>query len=157
MGASSDKYGSISRSDNRRLGRHLPRIASGEGGWEEEEPAPKKPARRVPSTLSRGDSVVLPSSLGETSGSTIPSSRGEPLKPSKSENVQPPPSVPSTPNSKRRSIVVHTPKEGLATPRAEIAGDEMKGLMNAVGTLPSRGVAQDEGEGVTGELSFGRR
>ncbi|CAD6590875.1 MAG: hypothetical protein TREMPRED_005908, partial [Tremellales sp. Tagirdzhanova-0007] len=32
-----DKYGSISRTDRRRLGRHLPRIASDEGGWENDE------------------------------------------------------------------------------------------------------------------------
>jgi len=146
----SDKYGSISRGDNRRLGRHLPRIASGGEGWDEEEAAPRKPGRRVPSTLGRNDSVVLPSTMGETSASPQ-AHRAEPLGPSNTSNVPSEAAVLTTPASKRRSYVLHTPKEGLSTPRAEVAGEEMKGLMNAVGSLPSRGlVPTDDGEGVTG-------
>jgi Ras GTPase-activating-like protein IQGAP2/3 len=47
---------------------------------------------------------------------------------------------------------LHTPKEGLSTPRAEVAGEEMKGLMNAVGSLPSRNLVPDDNEGVAGAL-----
>ena len=149
--SSSGKYGSISRADNRRLGRHLPRIASGGEGWDEEEPvAAKKVVRRVPSNLAKVDSVILPSSLGETSA-TPPRTRAEPLGPSRTENASPAAQVPSTPSTKRRSYVLHTPKGGLTTPRPEVAGDEMIGLMSDVGSLPSRGVTTDEAEGVTGE------
>ena len=140
---SSGKYGSLSQGDRRRLGRHLPRIASGEGGWDEQPP----PTRRVPSTLGR-DSVVLPSSLGDTSSSTP--SETKVLGPSTFDNVQ---SVPSTPSTKRRSYLLHTPKDSSNSlmPRPEVAGEEMKGLMSAVGGLPARGSTRDDGEGVTGE------
>lgn len=153
---SGGKYGSISKSDNRRLGRHLPRIASGGEGWDEEEVPAKKSVRRVPSNLSRNESVVLPSSLGDISGSPKPAQteKAEPLGPSRSDNVPAAqsPSVPSTPASKRRSYVLHTPKEGLSTPRAEVAGEEMRGLMSAVGSTSVRGGTAESGEGVTGEL-----
>jgi len=131
------------------LGRHLPRIASGGEGWDEEEAPSRKSGRRVPSTLGRDDSVVLPSFMGETSASPQ-SQKTEPLGTSITDNIQTKPVVPSTPSAKRRSYVLHTPKEGLTTPRAEVAGEEMKGLMNAVGSLPSRGMVTDDSEGVTG-------
>jgi Ras GTPase-activating-like protein IQGAP2/3 len=146
-----DKYGSISRTDKRRLGRHLPRIASGEGGWEEEEGRTRVPSgrERVPSTL--GKSV---SSTEEAAPAAPARTKAEPLTPSSSDNRLPPASPTAT---KRRSgYLPQTPKgsisagTALLSPRAEVVGEEMKGLMSAVGALPSRGVAKDDGEGVTG-------
>ena len=150
--SSKDKYGSVSSSDRRRLGRHLPRIASGDGP---ELSGLSKARSRQPSTLGR-DSVVLPSSLGDTSASPPSNKTQEVLQPSTSENLLPSTGSTTTPGSKRRSYL---PKGNLVTstsggirPRAEVAGDEMKGLMSAVGGLPAKGTANDEGEGVTGEL-----
>ncbi|ORX39865.1 hypothetical protein BD324DRAFT_576164 [Kockovaella imperatae] len=146
--SSKDKYGSISSSDRRRLGRHLPRIASGEGGPETLEPV--KVVRRQPSNLGR-DSIILPSSLGDTSASPPPNKAGDVLQPSTLDNV---PSTPQgtihTPSTKRRSYLPNTitPTSKTLKPRAEVAGDEMKGLMNAVGSLPAKGT--DDGEAVTG-------
>ena len=144
----------ISGNDGRRLGRHLPRIVSGEGGWAEGG-SPRGPSRRIPSTLGRPDSVVLPSSLGETGSSPRTSKRPEPLSlsnetPAQSASV---PATPATPSTKRRSYLLHTPKEGLASPREEVAGEEMKGLMSAIGATPSLPGAHDDVEAVTGMTS----
>ena len=47
-------------------------------------------------------------------------------------------------------------KEQLGSPRPEVAGEEMKGLMSAVGALGIRGSARDGGEGVTGNCRAAR-
>ncbi|WWD15905.1 hypothetical protein CI109_100329 [Kwoniella shandongensis] len=175
-----DKYGSISRTDKRKLGRHLPRIASGEGGWDGEgSPGHGKgpsEGRRVPSTLGRTSEVPkMASETENTPPATKPTSREPPtptqavtpissrpteiLTPSLSENRQTESttSVPLTPTSKRRSAYIpFTPKGGFkdaigaASPRAELTGAEMKGLMSAVGSLPARGPAKSGDDGVTG-------
>ncbi|WVR05248.1 hypothetical protein IAU60_002260 [Kwoniella sp. DSM 27419] len=177
-----DKYGSISRADNRKLGRHLPRIASGGEGWEEQAKGLGKgpsEGRRVPSSLGRAanlprihpeeentppNTVIkakddLDSLSKATSTMSLRNKKSlEILTSSGSENrIAPTPSVPSTPTSKRRSAYMpYTPKStmptaiGALSPRPELTGAEMKGLMNAVGSLPSRGPAKDEDDGVAG-------
>ncbi|WVW83094.1 hypothetical protein I302_105112 [Kwoniella bestiolae CBS 10118] len=178
-----DKYGSISKTDRRRLGRHLPRIASGGEGWDEEASKghSKGPSegRRVPSTLGR--SSEIPKAENEEAENTPPSvppqdhktelkapstptasirnkKSLEILVPSTSQNQLPSqPSIPSTPSTKRRSAFMpYTPKSTIAnpigptSPRVELTGAEMKGLMSAVGSLPARGASNDEEDGVTG-------
>ncbi|WVQ98721.1 hypothetical protein IAU59_005852 [Kwoniella sp. CBS 9459] len=180
---SKDKYGSISKTDRRRLGRHLPRIASGGEGWEEDgsKGHAKGPSegRRVPSTLGRSSGV--PDVEQENKGITTPQIAQEAKKEEKpsvapapslrnkksleiltssgSENRIPsdPAPVPSTPSTKRRSAYMpYTPKStitnpiGPTTPRPELTGAEMKGLMSAVGNLPARGPSKDDDDGVTG-------
>ncbi|KAK8869822.1 hypothetical protein IAR55_000390 [Kwoniella newhampshirensis] len=175
-----DKYGSISRTDKRKLGRHLPRIASGEGVWDGEgaQAHGKGPSegRRVPSTLGRNSEVDTPNADRENTPpvsrkllteppvptSTITPSNIRPteiLASSFSENQQSNviPSAPSTPTSKRRSgYIPFTPKGGFkdpigaASPRAELTGAEMKGLMSAVGSLPARGATKGGDDGVAG-------
>jgi Ras GTPase-activating-like protein IQGAP2/3 len=75
------------------------------------------------------------------------------LAPSRSENrptAPASPTVPTTPTSKRRSAyLINTPRTEALRP--ELTGADMKGLMNAVGSLPARGAINDEGQGVTGE------
>ncbi|WVQ78096.1 hypothetical protein IAT38_000177 [Cryptococcus sp. DSM 104549] len=231
--AGAGKYGSISRTDKRRLGRHLPRIASGEGGWEGDEAKGhgKGPSegRRVPSTLGRSSEVAsqlakedaentppaeepapapkpalpsapvsaptpaskpgpiaIPQRFADptpTPGSptplpTTPSSISRAsrpanvLIPSRTDENRPIPSpgplssrsvksskdgkdpkedepaVPATP-SKRRSQFVPYSAMGPKSPRPELTGAEMKGLMSAVGSLPARGATEDE-DAVTG-------
>ncbi|KAK6902926.1 hypothetical protein I203_108186 [Kwoniella mangroviensis CBS 8507] len=178
-----DKYGSISKTDRRRLGRHLPRIASGGEGWDGDTAKgnSKGPSegRRVPSTLGRASEI--PKSAEEEGENTPPavsvqenktnlktpstptaSVRNkkslEILVPSTSQNHLPvQPSIPTTPTTKRRSAYMpYTPKStianpiGPASPRVELTGAEMKGLMSAVGSLPARGANNDEDDGVTG-------
>ena len=159
-----EKYGSISRTDRRRLGRHLPRIASGEGGWDNDEscqttaaPAALKLSissgrMSAESEHSKKRNVQLASRdetpVSETT-TTPPSKKkavSEVLVPSVTENHQTgPTSMRSTPNSKKRSVYLpQTPKAsvslatgiGLLSPRPEVVGAEMKGLMSAVGSLP---------------------
>ncbi|OCF36552.1 IQ domain-containing GTPase activating protein [Kwoniella heveanensis BCC8398] len=138
-----DKYGSISRTDRRRLGRHLPRIASGGEGWEEDgsKGHSKGPSdgRRVPSTLGR--SAEVPKSEEETEniapprveqvtkkqynpGATPPTPLRnkkslEILTSSGSENRTPsdPAPTPTTPSAKRRSAYMpYTPKSTIINP-----------------------------------------
>ena len=144
--ASKGKYGSISSSDRRRLGRHLPRIASGDAPLDSLETP--QPRLRQPSTLGR-DSVVLPSSLGDTTAfpPLIVEAKAEVLQPSTSDNVQQTPTT--TPSTKRRSYLPFTPKGSLSTPasgalkpRPEVAGEEMKGLMSAGGGITVQRINQ---------------
>ncbi|WVF72140.1 hypothetical protein IAT40_006952 [Kwoniella sp. CBS 6097] len=177
-----DKYGSISKTDRRRLGRHLPRIASGGEGWEDDgsKGHVKGPSdgRRIPSTLGRNSDIpkveqeaenIVPQVVQEAKKEEKPSAVPalslrnkkslEILTSSGSENRVPsePAPVPTTPSSKRRSAYMpYTPKSTIAnpigptTPRPELTGAEMKGLMSAVGSLPARGPAKDDEDGVTG-------
>ncbi|WWC69466.1 uncharacterized protein I206_103406 [Kwoniella pini CBS 10737] len=168
-----DKYGSISKTDRRRLGRHLPRIAS---GGEESHTKLSSEGRRVPSTLGKSSEIpkfeeeenTPPTPVQDrkaelkspsTPGGTMRNKKSlEILVPSTSQNQLPTrPSVPSTPNTKRRSAYMpYTPKStignsiGPTSPRPELTGAEMKGLMSAVGSLPARGMNNDEEDGVTG-------
>ena len=173
-----DKYGSISRNDKRPLGRHLPRIASGEGGWDDNEANGHKRERsgtsRMPSFLGRNPDSAdasaadnkLPSAYKSAlfrTTTTTPSSRPKPaeiLAPSVTEN-RPTQQVtaPPTPGSKRKdAFLPQTPKTslsaapgvGFVSPRPEVVGEEMKGLMSAVGSMPVRGASKDDGESVTG-------
>lgn len=177
------KYGSISRTDRRRLGRHLPRIASGEKGWEDDEASKgngnPSEARRVPSTLGKHSTILADSEeenkppgpkIGKkidghvttnfTPKASIARATLPPdiLAPSANEN-QPYPQasrVPSTPSKRRSQFMPLTPKSTITdainpkSPRPELTGEEMKGLMNAVGSLPARGDQKDEEDGVTG-------
>lgn len=177
LGASAgkDKYGSISKTDRRRLGRHLPRIASGGEGWEDEESGTLKPVQGERKSSSLGRAAIAPESPSAElsfngqktdsvrSTTTTPSSRpraAEVLTPSRTENRQVETAIlPTTPASKRRSAyLVPTPKAAdvLRGARPEVAGEEMKGLMNDVGALSVRGGGTDDSEGVTGgqTLSF---
>ena len=170
-GASSGKYGSLSTTDRRRLGRHLPRIASGGEGWEEEIGSTRTASEhpRVPSTLGRQEAAAAardtpPSPTKPVFASLSAPSRvraTEVLAPSSAPNVPRPASPVSAPtrDTKRRSV--HgppTPKPDLPTgvginsPRPEVAGAEMKGLMNAVGAMSVRNSTREAGEGVTGEI-----
>lgn len=172
-----DKYGSLSRTDKRRLGRHLPRIASGDGGWDDEVQnghmrGPSASDRRpsalgrssVDTSATRDSPPSVNANTAAPSVSMTPSSRPKPevLAPCTSENrPSHPASVPSTPGSKPKSAYLpQTPKSkssaasgfGLVSPRPEVAGEEMKGLMNAVGSMPVRGgTSKDDGEGLTGQ------
>ncbi|AFR93269.2 IQ domain-containing protein containing GTPase activating protein [Cryptococcus neoformans C23] len=177
------KYGSISRTDRRRLGRHLPRIASGEKGWEDDEASKGKDnaseGRRVPSTLGKHTTILADSeeenkpprpkigkkmdehvSTNSTPKSSIVRATQPPdiLAPSVNEN-QPQPQasrIPSTPSKRRSQFMPFTHKSAITdainpkSPRPELTGEEMKGLMNAVGSLPARGGQKDEDDGVTG-------
>lgn len=177
------KYGSISRTDRRRLGRHLPRIASGEKGWEDDEASKgngnPSEARRVPSTLGKHSTILADSEeenkppgpkIGKkidghvttnfTPKASIARATLPPdiLAPSANEN-QPYPQasrVPSTPSKRQSHFMPFTPKSTITdainpkSPRPELTGEEMKGLMNAVGSLPARGDQKDEENGVTG-------
>lgn len=177
------KYGSISRTDRRRLGRHLPRIASGEKGWEDDEASKgncnPSEGRRVPSTLGKHSTISADSEeenkppgpkIGKkidghvttnfTPKASIARATRPPdiLAPSANEN-QPYPQasrVPSTPSKRRSQFMPFTPKSTITdpinpkSPRPELTGEEMKGLMNAVGSLPARGDQKDEEDGVTG-------
>ncbi|RXK36438.1 hypothetical protein M231_06282 [Tremella mesenterica] len=160
-----DKYGSISKTDRRRLGRHLPRIASGGEGWDEEVvPGHKDTSeKRIPSILGRN--AIAPSKTENTPpiptpdrpSTSAPSSRPramDVLAPSTTTNhpnTVPSQSIPSTPSKRRSVMVAEKLKESLAsTPRPEVAGEEMKGLMSAVGALGVRGRSKEGGEGVTG-------
>jgi Ras GTPase-activating-like protein IQGAP2/3 len=177
-GSSSDKYGSISKTDRRRLGRHLPRIASGGEGWEGDETTERTVSGhpRVPSNLGRHSQPLSPSASKEEENipppspskpsytSTTAPSRpraAEVLAPSKSSNVPTPATPDSAPStvSKRRSAYMSPGNKpelpshvGVNAPRPEVAGEEMKGLMNAVGAMSVRGGAKDSAEGVTGKL-----
>ncbi|WWC90034.1 uncharacterized protein L201_004964 [Kwoniella dendrophila CBS 6074] len=184
--AGKDKYGSISKTDRRRLGRHLPRIASGGEGWEEDgsKGHSKGPSegRRIPSALGRSSEIskadnevevenTPPASVKETKSESKPIATPttnmknkkslEILVPSTSQNQLPSvpsvPSVPSTPSSKRRSAYMpYTPKStitnpiGPISPRPELSGEEMKGLMSAVGSMPARVKNNEEDDGVIG-------
>lgn len=201
-GGPKDRYGSISKTDRRRLGRHLPRIASGGEGWDEDEGArvPTDHAR-VPSGLSKPEeSAPIASTAKEVpppaaedrniKGLTVSQIPSTPtrhpramdvLTPSKNANIPPKQtqmfttstpsasvfgsssssasaSVPSTPTAaKRRSAYMGSTdkpflpsKVGLTSPRPEVAGADMKGLMSAVGNMSARGGPKDDNEGVTG-------
>nr|KIR50475.1 IQ domain-containing GTPase activating protein [Cryptococcus bacillisporus CA1280] len=177
------KYGSISRTDRRRLGRHLPRIASGEKGWEDDEASKgngnPSEGRRVPSTLGKHSTILADSEEenkppgpkigkkidGHVTTNFVPKASiaratrpPDILAPSANEN-QPYPQasrVPSTPSKRRSQFMPFTPKSTITdainpkSPRLELTGEEMKGLMNAVGSLPARGDQKDEEDGVTG-------
>lgn len=177
------KYGSISRTDRRRLGRHLPRIASGEKGWADDEASKgngnPSEGRRVPSTLGKHSTILADSEeenkppgpkIGKkidghvttnfAPKASIASATCPPdiLAPSANEN-QPYPQasrVPSTSSKRRSQFMPFTPKSTITdainpkSPRPELTGEEMKGLMNAVGSLPARGDQKDEEDGVTG-------
>ena len=122
-----DKYGSLSRADGRRLGRHLPRIASSEHGPD--------PARRLPSAItSTPAGIVKKRSTDILAASTAPNLPSVPFEQSP---------------SKRKSAYKIAP---LHTGRSEVAGEEMKGLMKDVGALPSRGTVGAD-DGVTGQVS----
>jgi Ras GTPase-activating-like protein IQGAP2/3 len=167
---SGDKYGSISKTDRRRLGRHLPRIASGGEGWEGDD-TPVSGHPRVPSTLGRKapespkeKNIPPPSPVKSTYTSTSAPTRTrtEVLAPIKSANVPSSPiSAPSTSTvSKRRSAYGGVVKPelpshvGVNSPRPEVAGEEMKGLMSAVGAMSIRNAPKDSADGVTGQLAF---
>lgn len=173
-GSSKDKYGSISKTDRRRLGRHLPRIASGGEGWEEEGgPSTGRTASghpRVPSTLGRDElkdakdaPLVSPVKPAFTSASAPSRPRAtEVLTPSTAPNVPPasPVSAPTSSVSKRRSAYLNQAGKpelptgvGITSPRPELAGADMKGLMKDVGSMSNRTVSRDA-EGVTGMLQF---
>lgn len=177
------KYGSISRTDRRRLGRHLPRIASGEKGWEDDEASKgngnPSEGRRVPSTLGKHSTILADSEEenkppgpkigkkidGHVTTNFVPKASiaratrpPDILAPSANEN-QPYPQasrVPSTPSKRRSQFMPFTPKSTITdainpkSPRLELTGEEMKGLMNAVGSLPARGDQKDEEDGITG-------
>jgi len=166
---SSDKYGSISKTDRRRLGRHLPRIASGGEGWEgDDTPAPASAHARVPSKLGRQappspkeENIPPPSPSKSTYTSISAPTRPRPaevLAPIKSTNVpSTPTSAPST-VSKRRSVYGSAAKPelpshvGVNSPRPEVAGEDMKGLMSAVGAMSLRNAPKDSADGVTGQF-----
>ncbi|KAK4688659.1 Ras GTPase-activating-like protein IQGAP2/3, partial [Tremellales sp. Uapishka_1] len=171
---SGGKYGSISRSDHRKLGRHLPRIASGDSGWGEDDDASPGHSRGPSGTGKRQSSLGRASGLSAVSVMdsppakeveprtpvTAPRSGIRVLSPSNSENRLPTtPSIPSTPSRKRTGYIPQTPKSlagamGVsASPRPEVAGEEMKGLMSALGagvSRPRTGPLVDDGDGVTG-------
>jgi Ras GTPase-activating-like protein IQGAP2/3 len=158
--ASGDKYGSISKTDRRRLGRHLPRIVSGGEGWEGDD-TPVSAHPRVPSTLGRkAPESPKEENIPRTSAPTR--TRTEVLAPIKSTNVPSSPiSAPSTSTvSKRRSAYGGAVKPelpshvGVNSPRPEVAGEEMKGLMSAVGAMSIRNAPKDSADGVTGQLSL---
>jgi Ras GTPase-activating-like protein IQGAP2/3 len=160
-----DKYGSISRTDHRRLGRHLPRIASGGEGWDGEPSAhTREPsARRIPSTLGRAPVPEPPASpTKDRTPISKPISKKksvEVLTPSVQDNQVVPPSPTTTTPGKRRSAYmasISKDKIGsvLQSPRHEVQGADMKGLMNAVGSLPARGASKDDSDGVTGKLEL---
>lgn len=153
-------------SDRRRLGKHLPRIVSGDQGWEGDNRrvsqqrvisaknrklSLSKTSAMPPSTEEntppRTSSPALeqqstPAKLVSTPVKTLASSRPlAPLSPSATHNTATPPTprAPSTPHKRQSSTssVTHTPKTGLLntwqTTRVEVAGEEMKGLMSAIG------------------------
>lgn len=169
-GPSKDKYGSISKTDRRRLGRHLPRIASGGEGWEDEGgPSTGRTASghpRVPSTLGRQaeakDVPASPTKPSFTSTSAPSRPRAtEVLAPSSAPNVPPvsPVSAPASSVHKRRSAYLSQIGKpelptgvGINAPRPEVAGADMKGLMKDVGSMSNRTVSRDA-EGVTGMSS----
>ena len=67
-----DKYGSISSTDRRRLGRHLPRIASGGEGWEGIGDEDKeRTARRVPSNLGLASAFAAQADGGDEDSDVI--------------------------------------------------------------------------------------
>jgi Ras GTPase-activating-like protein IQGAP2/3 len=114
------------------------------------EDEPESSHNRHPSV---GKVTVVPQSLSQKSlspTSTSPMAKkrsAEILAPSQFAN-QPPetPIVSSASNLKRRSTVIAQ----LHAPRTEVAGEEMKGLMSAVGSLAARGNSKDDSDGVAG-------
>ncbi|ODO11581.1 hypothetical protein I350_00363 [Cryptococcus amylolentus CBS 6273] len=178
---SGGKYGSISKSDNRRLGRHLPRIASGEKGWEDDQASKHakgaSEGRRVPSTLgkkfvtadseeenkppvTKADKKPDASSVAPSPKTSISRATRPPdidiLGSSEVENRSSETRPTATPTKRRSQFMPYTPKStipdfsGPKSPRVELSGADMKGLMSAVGSLPARGDAKDEEDGVTG-------
>lgn len=146
-------------SDRRRLGKHLPRIVSGDQGWDGDGRRASQP--RIVSVRNRK------SSLGRAALST-PTEENTPPR----ESQQPERSVPSTPTVKRplapsaatnQPSIASSPKSlstlrkqssknnglNLVTPRAQVTGAEMKGLMSAVGAASARN-DPETGEGVAG-------
>ncbi|KAL7423921.1 iqgap-related protein [Cryptotrichosporon argae] len=181
-----DKYGSISRSDRRRLGRHLPRIASGGEGWDDGEDTPsstghaRAPSARAHRKSSLGKSSGLSAALSAENAPPVPNwpdvtadkdesdltnqsklqkaRSTEVLKPSQTTNQPEEPasvSAPSLREARRRSTYVPVvKKEEIGTiaskPRSEVKGAEMKGLMSAIGGMPTRKADDDDENGVTG-------
>ncbi|KLT44776.1 hypothetical protein CC85DRAFT_242013 [Cutaneotrichosporon oleaginosum] len=172
-------------SDRRRLGKHLPRIVSGDQGWDGDDRRPSM--SRVPSssrsrrtsmnsmapttesveentpprsrTLSTSTVVEYPSppssyAPSERAPSTYaPSERA--ISYATSEERQP--LSPALQNQERAGRPPTTPrkqssKTGLnfITPRAEVQGVEMKGLMSAVGAASARAADTSSKDAATG-------
>lgn len=153
--------------DGRSLGKHLPRIVSGDMGWEGDAVRGASAARKA-SVKGRKTSLSRSTPMPLTEVNTPPRPRAEPpvevlpvpsvipsparpaeplapLAPSAAINT-PTPTTPSTPSKKSSKSNLY----GSLTPRAEVHGAEMKGLMSAISAAPARQGNDDGGEGVTG-------
>lgn len=156
-------------SDRRQLGKHLPRIVSGDPGWEGDQ------ARRTSRTVSRlkeNKPASRPTISVSTEENTPPAnaptphslaraslrspaktpgtpSRNAPLTPSATINreqvLKPITPSKSTPKSHLMNSI-----GSLTSPRAEVAGEEMKDLMSVISAAPARKANAGDGDGVTG-------
>lgn len=148
-------------SDRRRLGKHLPRIVSGDQGWDgdarrasatRKSSGPKSRKVSMATTMSPSKEENTPppslrSSLNQPPTPT-PSHRDRattPLSPSTVAN-SPSRTLSNTPTKKLRRDLVGT----IPTRRTEVAGAEMKGLMKDLGSTPNRGANVKSGQGVSG-------
>lgn len=168
--AEAGKYGSISRTDRRKLGRHLPRIVSGDGCDEDPTLAGASTAKQEMLAPPLAAPSFRPSSLSATQHSAPPGSiaLSPGFRPSRfSASARLPGSAPRPPNSE----VPKTPTRvsqtltgdttptpvrrgsthiGLNTPKVELDGAAMRGLMSAVGNSAARGAEVVDDEAVIG-------
>ncbi|BEJ15204.1 hypothetical protein CspHIS471_0409710 [Cutaneotrichosporon sp. HIS471] len=172
-------------SDRRRLGKHLPRIVSGDQGWDGD--GRRTSISRVPSS-SRARKVSIGGSMAPATESveenTPPRNRTLSTStvieyPSPTSSYAPSERAPSTYAPSERAISFATSerqplspawqnqdhtgrhpttprkqssKSGLnfITPRAEVQGAEMKGLMSAVGAASARAADTSQKDAATG-------
>lgn len=154
--------------DGRRLGKHLPRIVSGDQGWDGDSARRASISRKV-STKDGKSSLSRATPLEATEENTPPRPKANapvevappspappsrpkdplaPLTPSHTINREMP-LTPATPTSKKaapRSNLL----ANLTGPLGEVHGAEMKGLMSAISAAPARQGKGDGGDGVTG-------
>jgi len=160
-------------SDRRQLGKHLPRIVSGDPGWEgdstrkvsakvtgnrerkasvtrpEGENTPPMPSKEEPSTPVKSRQSPAPSPAHHTPTTSTP--RVAPLTPSHTVNREPASRISSIASTKS------TPKSALlsslSAPRAEVQGEAMKDLMSVISAAPARNSTTDGAAGVAGMSS----
>lgn len=147
-------------SDRRRLGKHLPRIVSGDQGWDGDASRRASAARKSSGPRSRKVSMATtmsPSKEENTPPPSLTNSVDQPPTPTPSNRPMSPLSPSTTVNSPSKTLS-GTPVKKLRrdlvgtipTRRTEVAGAEMKGLMSALGSTPTRGPNVKSGQGVSG-------
>jgi Ras GTPase-activating-like protein IQGAP2/3 len=164
--------------DRRQLGKHLPRIVSGDAGWDGDArkasgkgPRDRKvsvskppaedslaenvpPAKEEPSTPAKARSSPAQSPAWRREQPSTPTRQSPaapriaPLTPSHTVNRETPGRISSS------ATATWTPKSSLlgsmTAPRAEVHGEEMKDLMSVISAAPARRANTDGVAGVAG-------